>query len=122
VITLKLRLVVTQQRRDEVAAVFQSLVGPIRAQSGCTATRFLSELSETGAFTFVEEWRERLDLEQHLRTPAFRKILATMELASEPPTVEVDELGTRRGFEFVEEVLGTRALPHNGDGLLGGQN
>jgi quinol monooxygenase YgiN len=119
VITLRLRLVVTRQRRDEATAVLQSLVGPIRAQPGCTSTRFLSELNEANALTFVEEWSARADLELHLRTPAFRKILAVMELASEQPIVEVDELGKRRGFDFVEEVLGS-GTPSDGRGLAQG--
>ena len=105
VITLRLRLVVTPQRRDEVATALQSLVGPIRAQSGCSSTRLLRELGEPYALTFEEEWRERPDLERHLRTPAFRKILASMELACEAPLVQVDELGMRWGFEFIEHAL-----------------
>jgi hypothetical protein len=38
-----------------------------------------------------------------------------MELGSGPPIVEIDELGQRWGFEFVEELLGAK-VPSGEDG------
>jgi len=111
VITFTLRLEVSPESLDQVHGTLQSLVGPVRAQPGCGATRLQRNLDEKMGLTFVSEWRSRADLEQHLTTPAFRKVLAVMELASEPPTVEIDELGNRWGFELVEEILGARPVP-----------
>jgi hypothetical protein len=54
----------------------------------------------------VEEWRTAEDFERHLRTTAFRQILAVIELAAGPPVVEIDDVASRRGFELVEEILG----------------
>ena len=105
VITFRLRLAVAPESSDEVTATLQSLVGPVRSQPGCSSTRMLKELDEDIVLTFVAEWRERPDLERYLRSSAFRKILAVMDLASERPTVEIDELDQRWGFEFVERVL-----------------
>jgi hypothetical protein len=56
--------------------------------------------------TWVEEWRSVDEFEQHLRTPAFRQILAVIDMASGPPEVAIDEVASRRGFELVEEILG----------------
>ena len=105
-VTLKVRIAAAPARVDEVTAALVSLVGPVRAQPGCSATRVLNILDEDNAVTFEEEWRSQADLEQHFRTPAFRTLLATMELASRQPTFEVDLLDRRLGFEFVEGVLG----------------
>ncbi len=105
-ITFRLRLVVAPERRDEATAALLSLVGPVRAQPGCSATRMVKDMDDGNILAFRSEWREKADLERHLKTPAFHRILAIMELASEPPVVEIDELGRRWGFEFVEEALG----------------
>jgi quinol monooxygenase YgiN len=106
VVTLKVRIAATPARTNEVTAALVSLVGPVRAQPGCVATRVLNVLDEDNAVAFEEEWRSQSDLEQHFRTPAFRTLLATMELASRQPSFEVDLLDKRLGFEFVEGVLG----------------
>jgi len=91
---------------DEATQVLRSLVGPVRAEPGCCATRLLRDLDDPGAVTFVEEWRSRENLQRHLGSPAFRKILAVMELAARAPMVEIDEVSSRRGFDLVEELLG----------------
>jgi quinol monooxygenase YgiN len=87
-------------------AALLSLVGPVRSQPGCTATRVLHEMDEDEAVTIEAEWHTQPDLERHFRTPAFRTLLATMELASRCPDFEVDMVDGRRGFELVEAVLG----------------
>ena len=63
------------------------------------------KIEEELTLTWVEEWRSAEDFEQHLQTPAFRKILAVMELSSVPPAMEIDDVSSRRGFDMVEEIL-----------------
>lgn len=103
---LRLHMEFVPQAYDEAEGVLRSLVGPVRAESGCCATGLLTEVEEELALTWVEEWRSVVDFEQHLQKPAFRKILAVMELSSVPPVVEIDDVSSRRGFEMVEEILG----------------
>ena len=91
---------------DEAASVLRSLIGPVRAEPGCSATRFQMVSGDECGLTWVEEWRDVEDFEQHLRSPAFRRILAVIELAAGPPVVEIDDVASRRGFELVEEILG----------------
>jgi hypothetical protein len=55
---------------------------------------------------WIAEWRGLGDFEKHLRGPTFRQILAVIEMAKTAPTVEIDDVNSRRGFELVEEILG----------------
>ena len=103
---LRLHMEFTPQACDEAVAVLRSLVGPVRSESGCSATRLLINAEEGSKLTWVEEWRGVEDFEQHLRGAAFRRILAVIELAAKPPVVEIDDVTSRRGFELVEEILG----------------
>lgn len=103
---LRLRMEFTTQTCDEAAAVLRSLVGPVRSEAGCIATRLLRDTEDACGLTWVEEWRSVDDFELHLRGVTFRKILAVIELAARPPEVEIDDVSSRRGFELVEEILG----------------
>ena len=103
---LKLRLHLEPRSLDEATQALRSLVGPVRSEPGCSATRLLRDLDDPCAVAYVEEWRSLEDLKQHLNSPAFRKILAVMELADCAPTVEIDDIASRRGFDQVEEILG----------------
>jgi quinol monooxygenase YgiN len=101
----QLRIEFVPHAADEAVQVLRSLVGPVRAEPGCSATRLLRNLDD-GSVTFVEEWRSGENLQQHLHAATFRTILAVMDLAAAAPTVEIDEISSRRGFEMVEELLG----------------
>jgi quinol monooxygenase YgiN len=93
-----------EQSADEAVQVLRSLVGPIRAEPGCTASRLLSDMSD-GRVTLVEEWRDGEHLRRHFRAATFRTVLAVMELAATAPIVEIDEITSRHGFELVENAL-----------------
>lgn len=105
IVTFRLQMDFPPQAIDEAIHALRSLIGPVRAEPGCTATRLLEELQEGRAVVFLEEWRDMAHLQRHLYAPTFRKLLAVMELAGAVPTVEIDEVSSRRGFDLVEEVL-----------------
>lgn len=105
-LTFRLHMRFAPQSCDEASAVLRSLVGPVRSESGCSATRLLRDTEDGCGLTWVEEWCSDVDFERHLRAPAFRRIVAIIELAAERPVVEIDDVTSRRGFELVEEILG----------------
>ena len=103
---LRLHMEFRPENHDEAGATLRSLVGPVRSEPGCTATRLLKDVDSSRTLTWVEEWRSVEDFELHLRAASFRRILAVMELAVVAPEVEIDDVASRRGFELVEEILG----------------
>ena len=105
-LSLRLHMDFAPQKCAEATAVLRSLVGPVRAEPGCNATRLLNNAGREGGLTWVEEWRGIDDFERHLRSAAFRQILAVIELAAVKPVVEIEDVTSRRGFELVEEILG----------------
>jgi quinol monooxygenase YgiN len=99
----------------EPVHTLRSLVGPVRAEPGCSARRLARDIDDGDVLTFVEEWRSPNDFEHHLRAITFRRLLAVMELAAGAPIVEIDELSSRRGFDLVEECLALPRTPGDGD-------
>lgn len=113
---LRLHMEFSPQTCDEAASVLRSLVGPIRAEQGCNATRLMRTSGRNCGLTWVEEWHSTDDFERHLRSPVFRRILAVIEMAAAAPVVEIDDVVSRRGFELVEEILGVSAAEASGPG------
>ena len=104
-LTFRLHMEFSPETHGEAASVLRSLVGPVRSEPGCIATRLLKCAGNDHGLTWVEEWRAEEDLERHLRAPVFRRILAVIELAVSKPVVEIDDVASRRGFELIEEIL-----------------
>lgn len=113
-LTLRLHLEFTRESHDEAMAVLRALLGPVRAEPGCVGTRLCKGAGDSHDVTWVEDWRGTDDFEDHLRGTAFRKILAVIEMASAPPVVEIDEVTSRRGFDLVEEILGSSSVNSTG--------
>ncbi len=116
-LTFRLHMEFAPESCDEAAAVLRSLVGPVRAEPGCGATRLLRDTEDGCELTWVEEWCSVEEFEHHLRSSAFRQIVAVIEMAARPPVVEIDEIASRRGFDLVEEILGNRER----EGSMGGE-
>jgi quinol monooxygenase YgiN len=95
---------------EEALQVLRGLLGPVRSHPGCLSTRLMRDVGDEWILTWVEQWSGREDHERHVRSDAFRRLLAVMDLAAESPTFQVDEVRRRRGFELVEELLGARAV------------
>lgn len=109
-ITSTVRMVFSVSSREEALRVLRGLVGPVRSHPGCLATRLMQDVDDERVLTWVDQWRRREDHERHVRSDAFRRLLAVMDLAAEPPTFEVDDVSRRRGFEVVEELFGERLV------------
>ncbi len=74
------------------------------AQPGCAGSRLLRDVDDDGVLVYLEQWGSRELLERHLRSGYYRKLLAVMEMASEPPEIRFDTISERRGMGLVEEV------------------
>jgi len=109
-VTSTLRMVFTEPTREDALRVLRALWGPVRSHPGCLATRLMRDELDERVLTWVEHWQTQEDHERHVRSDAFRRLLAVMDLAAEPPLFEVDDVRHRQGFEVVERVLGAASL------------
>ena len=103
-ITASLRLVIPQERRGEVLRTLRSLRGPTIAKPGCARCEIYRDALDEGVFLYVEEWGSQEQLDRHVRSKHYRRLLAVMEVAAEKPDVSYDTVSERRSFELVEAV------------------
>jgi quinol monooxygenase YgiN len=105
-ITCTLRMAFAAELREEALQVLCTLVGPVRSQPGCTQTLLMNDVQNDTIVTWISRWRRRPDLDQHLRSDHFRRILAVMELAAEAPDVMFEDGSELRGLDLIDEVIG----------------
>jgi quinol monooxygenase YgiN len=75
-----------------------------RLESGTAHTHLCAEVGNPDVFCYVEEWPDVEDLDEHLRSPRFGRMLALMETAAEAPTIEFRFVSRIRGLDYVVEV------------------
>lgn len=102
-----LRMVVKNDKRDEVMQTVRGILESTRwTQSGCISYRFYQDIENKNAFILVGEWKTQEELERHLRTSIFKRLLMVMELSKEMPEIKFNTISNTSGMEIVERALG----------------
>ena len=101
-----LRMSVPPERRDDVLTTLRLVMGPTQAQLSCISCRLYQDVEDENLMSLVQEWESREALETHIRSNDYKKILAVMELASEPPEIKFVESLKTDGMELIEEIRG----------------
>jgi quinol monooxygenase YgiN len=104
VVIVTLDVSVIPERRTELMDLFASYAGPASAQPGCLAVRLYSPPASSVDFLLLEEWNSAESLEKHVQSDDFRKVLAIMDLAGEPPELRFNTISSVDGFELVEKL------------------
>jgi quinol monooxygenase YgiN len=99
-----LHLVVTPEKRDDAIRILRTLIGPTQVQPGCLSCCVCQGIDEPRALTMMQEWTSQSELERHIRSDDYRKLLAVMDMASEPPIVEFHTIARTSGMETIQDV------------------
>jgi quinol monooxygenase YgiN len=62
---------------------------------------------DENTLSLVEEWTTEADLQRHLRSDKYRKVLAVMESAFEAPELRINTVSHVAGFEVIEAARAT---------------
>ena len=97
-----LRLLLSEPNRRRVISSLTPVIGWTRVQPGCRACHLLTDPDDPRVLVLWEEWDCQDNLDIHLRSEQYRRILAAIELAQEAPEIRFNTVATRGGFEVVE--------------------
>jgi len=103
-IVLILSLKVAPADRKDVANIFDTIAGSTSVKPGCKRVKLYSDIDNDDELLLIEEWHSRAELERHIVSDDFRKIMAMMDMAIEPPEISFNTVSSIMGFEFVEKT------------------
>ncbi|HEV3261261.1 MAG TPA: antibiotic biosynthesis monooxygenase family protein [Gemmataceae bacterium] len=111
-ILVTLSITVPPGRREEMVDAFGSLLGPVRVAPGCLACELYQEVGYGEVLLYMEEWETPEQLEHHLRSVRYERLLAIMEASAQPPVLRYLSIAAVNGLEYLETVrLGAGAAP-----------
>jgi quinol monooxygenase YgiN len=113
-----LRMAIPLQKRGEALKILKSMVARNKAQPNCVFCRICEDALEDNVLQFEEMWRSEEELERHLRSDQYHKVLLVMEMALKHPEVRFDTVTSSRGIETIEKARGQGQHP----GKLEGQS
>ena len=107
-IQASLRLVAPDQKREEILGVLSCLKGPAEATKACLACRIFQDVDDENVLTYLVTWETQEDLEEHLRSDRFRRLLPYIEMSRAPPEVAFSTIEQVCGIEFMVAVLSSK--------------
>jgi quinol monooxygenase YgiN len=109
---LALSLLAPPGQAGEIAEAFRSLSRRAQLDRGCDSSEVYASLEDPNRLSLQQEWVAEADLARYVRSNDFTAVLALLDLAAAPPTLEFRCAGRNRGLDYVAELRG-------GDGPAG---
>ncbi len=89
-------------KMDVALHILQSLVERTRTEVGCVSCSVYKDTEKENQIILSQEWRSEEDLQRHLRSEEYRKVLLVLEMALEPPEIRFDTITGSGGVEVIE--------------------
>lgn len=102
-----LRVVAPPDKREEILHVFSGMSGPTEVTKGCRVCRVLCDVEDERAIHYWVQWDTRDELQQHLRSERFQRLLPYIEMSLEPPEVEISTLERIGSMDYVVSAIRT---------------
>jgi quinol monooxygenase YgiN len=75
-----------------------------RVKHGFLSSRIYEDVQEHNVLMFEEIWGSEEDLECHLRSDEYQKVLLVLEMAFKQPEIRFDTISSSTGIETIEKA------------------
>jgi len=103
-IITSIRMIVPQDKRQELLQTINTLAGSMRKERGCRSCDFYVDIEHTDTFLLIEEWEDEDDFDRHIRSTAFSALLGALTLLKEGPDVRINAVSETVGMEKIKSV------------------
>lgn len=108
-LTATIRITASDDPNSEIIRVLRSLIEPTRVETGCISCGLYKDLHDPNIIIWVEEWNTQADLERHIRSSQYKKILAAFDMSSAQPDMRFDTVVETRGMQLIAEARAMKA-------------
>lgn len=103
-IQFSLRLTSRPGGTHDMVKALRSVMLPTERKRGCQRCRLCADVGQPESLWYTEEWDAAEDLDQHIRSEQFSRLLAVIESAAKPPVIDFRLVSHLRGLDYIETV------------------
>ena len=86
--------------------MLRSLIEPTRVETGCISCGLYKDLHDPSIIVWLEEWKTQHDLERHLRSRQYKKVLAAFDMSSSQPVMQFNTVVETKGMQLIADAKG----------------
>ncbi len=102
-----IRLVIPHNKRLESQRILMSVTERTRAEPGCISCNLYQCIEDKHVIMMEELWQNDEDLERHLRSDDYLRVLLVVEMALEKPEIRFNCISCSTGVETIEKARST---------------
>jgi quinol monooxygenase YgiN len=99
-----IRMLIPIAKQGEALEILGSMMEEIRFETGCISCKLYKGVEDKRAIMIEELWMGEEDIQRHLRSKKFGRILLVIEMASEFPEIRFDIISGSSGVETIEQA------------------
>ena len=99
-----IRMLIPLEKQSEALEILGSMTEQIQFEPGCISSRLYRGVEDARAILLEELWLTDEDVQHHLRSDKYHKILLVIEMAAEPPEIRFDIIAHSSGVETLEKA------------------
>jgi len=99
-----LRMKFAPDRFAAARDILLALVERTRVSPGCLGCEMYQDLRDRHVLLLEEWWETQADLDRHLRSETYGRVILVMEMATEKPLIKFCEISHSSGLEAVERA------------------
>jgi len=104
-VLVTLRMAIPLQKRGEALKILKAMVARNQARpEDCVFCRICEDVLEDNILQFEEMWRSEEELERHLRSDEYYKVLLVLEMALKQPEIRFDTISSSTGIDTIEKA------------------
>ena len=105
-ISSTIRMTASEKSNSEILRLLRSLIEPTRVETGCISCGLYKDLHDPSVIIWAEEWKTQDDLERHLRSRRYKKILAAFDMSNSQPVMRFNTVVETKGMQLIADARG----------------
>jgi quinol monooxygenase YgiN len=99
-----LRMTFSAKKVGEALTILRSMAEQSRVQPGCLSCQIYRNGQEDNVLMFEQRWSSEADMERHLQSDEYRRVLLVLEMAIKQPEIRFDTIMSSTGIETIEKA------------------
>jgi len=99
-----IRMLIPFEKQSEALEILGSTIEQTQFEPGCVSCRLYRGVEDERAIMLEGLWMSDEDVQHHLRSEKYRKILLVVEMATDPPEIRFDNITHSGGVERIEQA------------------
>ena len=101
----QLRIVVPENKFDELVESLFFLSNGIRKEDGCLNFNLYRDLEKKDVYNVIGEWKTRRAMEKHFRQKLFTLLIGAAKVLSEEFEIKISETMEKGSFELAKKKI-----------------